>query len=125
MTQPERRKNPRFKVANLESLKGVIDRQSERERLVTLGAGGCGFYGAQPTGKLQADRRVFSTFQMEGVTATPIEVQGTIRYIQEIKIDSKPVWYYGVEFLPSQTALISPIIKELEKLCEAKKVELA
>jgi hypothetical protein len=112
----ERRRHNRFNVAKLEPLKARIDKIRDKERLVTFSKGGCGFFGTDNSWPLSPTKRVFCSFLFEGVMEEPLVIQGNIIYMNAVNVDGKKVVYYGVQFLPSQQAIVDPIVKKLEEL---------
>jgi len=122
----DRRKFPRFNVHRLNELKAKIDRHRTFEQVITLGIGGCGFYGTLESKHfLTPVKRVFSIFEFEGVTSQPVEIQGNLLYARDIQLNDEKIVFFGVEFIEAHQKLIEPIVQKLEALKEAGKVNLA
>ncbi len=121
----ENRQFPRYRVDELESLHAKIDKNSEGERLIMIGLGGCGFYGFQESPFLRPVRRVNSIIQMDGVLTEPVEIQGRLLYAQDLEIEGKKVIFYGIEFIPPHRPLIEPIIHKLDELLKEGQIKTA
>jgi hypothetical protein len=121
----ENRKFPRFKVAHFDKIKAKLDKHYRLETIVTLGLGGCGFYGIEGEPGIIPPRRVFSIFQMEGALDHPIEIQGNLVYAKPLKLQGKEIIFYGVEFLEIHRGLIKPIVDKLEELSQKGIIEAA
>lgn len=112
------RRFPRFKVAHFNKIRAKLDKHDQDHMIVTLGLGGCGFYGVENEASLTPPRRVFSIFEMEETLEKPLEIQGNLVYAKPIVVANKAVVFYGIEFIEAHRALIKPVIEKLEKLSE-------
>ena len=121
----ESRKFPRFKVANFEKIRAKLDKHDQDHMIVTIGLGGCGFYGIEEEASLIPPRRVFSRFEMDEILDEPLEIQGNLVYAKAIRVADKQVIFYGIEFIEAHRALIKPLIDKLEELLKKGVIEAA
>jgi len=115
-------------------LQARIDENCPHEKIVTLSKEGCGFVGKEENHKLylskeelsqEAKKRVFSTFKLEGIGTDEINIQGNLIYMQEVPLNGKKVYFYGVQFIDAHQALIEPILQHVAGLADQGKVKLA
>lgn len=113
----EKRAHPRFAVSGLHFLKARLDRSSSSEKILTLGEGGCGFFGYDKSWEKAPVKRVFSTFELvTPIKVGPVTVQGNIVYIKPMLVKGQQLYYFGIQFLPEEKARVLPLIEALENL---------
>lgn len=106
-------------------MKARIDRSSQLERILTLGAGGCGFVGFDRMWQKSDIKRVTSVFELSlSEKIGPITIQGTIVYIKPVKVDGRSLYYFGIQFM-QDVHRIQPVIDALEELTKTGEVTLA
>ncbi len=124
-TNKDSRRFCRYKVSDLPVLFSQVDRSRRDERIVTIGEGGCGFYGFDPTWPMNPAQRIYPRFQWLGDHPFgPLETQAKIIYVKPMILNEQKVFFYGLEFLPSYRSIIRPLIEELELLKSTGKVKV-
>jgi hypothetical protein len=121
----QRRKFARYKVSDLSSLAAIIDKGRDQEKIITLGQGGCGFYGFDPRWPFNPKKRIYCQLAFEDTAANFLTVESQIVYIKHVSNLGKPVVFYGVEFLPFERPRIKDLIDRLERLRAEGRVDLA
>jgi len=115
------RKFPRFNVSHYEGIGGDLGPYSN-EKLISLGQGGCGFYGLSEARNLIPPKRVYCRLYFPTASEEPMELQGNLIYVRPYNISTKLVYYYGIEFLQVFHGQIEPLIQQLERLAGEGKV---
>ena len=112
----EQRRFPRFDVAEHPTLRGYIDLDRTPERLVTIGLGGCGFYGetTEDIATLSEGKPITCTFECKGILSRPISVPGNVAYAYSQKSQNQNIVFCGVEFVEAHQDKVKPIIDSLQ-----------
>jgi hypothetical protein len=122
----DRRAHPRYAVSSLDFMKARLDRSSADEKILTLGAGGCGFVAFDRIWLKSEVKRVNSIFELTLPDRVgPISVQGNIVYVKPITLQGRPMYYIGIQFLPEDAHRIRPLIDVLEDLNKRNKINIA
>jgi hypothetical protein len=120
-TQENRRAFERYNVAHLKGLTGSITSVSLYSYLVSMAAGGCGFYSAR---KLKSPEPiVVCKFEWPDVFLDPIVVEGKILYSVPKELDDVTLFFTGIQFLEDQRFMTQLLIKQLEQMAEHGLVE--
>lgn len=107
-------------------MKARLDRSSSAEKIITIGAGGCGFASFDRTWQKAEIKRVVSVFALDlPEKIGPIRIQGNIIYVKPITIGGRPVYYVGIQFLPEDAHRIKPVIDVLQEMTKSGEVGLA
>lgn len=121
-----KRAHPRYAVSNLEFVKARLDRSSAEEKILTIGAGGCGFVGFDRSWRKADIKRVTSVFELNLPDRVgPITVQGNVVFIKPVTVNGRPMFYVGIQFLDEDAHRIRPVISALEELNKKGQVGLA
>lgn len=121
----QKRKFARYKVSDLSSLVALIDRGRDQEKIITLGQGGCGFYGFDKTWPFNPQKRIYCQIAFEDTAANFLTIESQIVYIRSVPTLGRDVVFYGIEFLPFEQPRIKGIIDRLERLRSEGRLELA
>lgn len=118
----EERRFPRYDVAQHPKLHGYIEEDDAPEQLITIGLGGCGFFGEneKSVSQLREGKQITCTFEMEGVLSRPVKVPGNVAYAYAKKSANHTVMFCGVEFDEAYQDKIKPIIRWIENERNAK-----
>jgi hypothetical protein len=121
----ERRRFPRYDVANLTTLTGQLQQDRKESNLVIMGAGGCGFFSSPTEEMLKDKSEVHCTFSCPPVLPAPVMVKGTVAYSQLVTMEKTKQVYYGIEFFPDEAARVAPLIKYLEDLAATGHIKVS
>lgn len=124
--EAQKREHPRYAVSNLRIMKARFDVSSSQEQILTIGLGGCGFVGFDKTWQKADNKRITSVFELNLPNKVgPVRIQGDIIYIKPVTIGGRSMYYFGVQFLPSDVARMKPVIDALDALTKKGAVKLA
>ncbi len=112
----EKRRWPRYDIAPIPSVKAVLHGSQVPTKLGTIGMGGCGFWADYEDPNLVIGQEVTCSIRFDGVVDKNLEIKGRIQYIRQPQNDVDSKSYYGIEFLAGYEAVLTPIIRYLEKL---------
>lgn len=119
MAHYDRREADRYLMLDIQDFEGRLDFLNKNFKLVSLGLGGCGFYGDELT-EISRPRKVTCEFRWHPQFSKAIRVKGSLIYCVPKNVIDKTIFYYGVEFSNSRS--VEPLIEELEEWAEAGKV---
>lgn len=121
-----RREHPRYTVSNCSFIKARLDRSSPHEKILTIGAGGCGFVAFDRTWERAEIKRVTSVFELYLPNKIgPILIQGKVVYTKPVNVNGRPMYYVGIQFMPEDAPRIQPVIAALEELSKKGQVPVA
>ncbi|MBN8553952.1 MAG: hypothetical protein J0L93_00740 [Deltaproteobacteria bacterium] len=110
-------------MSKLKGLKGSILGLETYSYLVSLGKGGCGFYGTRKLKPHDLKATIVCQFEWNDVFFEPIKVEGEIIYSEPKDLDHATLFYTGVRFNEDQQFLVELLIQELEQMAEHGVIE--
>jgi hypothetical protein len=108
----------RFNILDLPELKAKILGLSGTWQLVSMGEGGCGFYGSIKTPVKYLPKRARIKFEWETAFGRAFEVQAKLVYKVEKRLERHNVRYLGFAFDLKSMDEIFPLVNFLRELAE-------
>jgi hypothetical protein len=113
----EKRQYPRYRITSDLGLSFSVNQVEESLDLVSLGEGGCGFFGPIDHRSLSLGATIACEFDWpKSAQRLPLRVEGIVAY----SILQDNVSEYGIRFAESERKRLQPLIQRLEELMRSR-----
>lgn len=121
----DKRRFPRYDVSEYPEIKASTASGPMGERLMTISAGGAGFWAPSEDFNFKLGQKVAVTFQIEGVDRADIELRGEVLYIAPHPFESQIGRLYGIKFEAEAQGMVRERIDQLHLLYEEGRIKMA
>ncbi len=108
----DRRRHTRYDVSELWKLKSSLTPAPSACHLMTMSAGGCGFWSPDVQGDFGTTVKVTCHFTYEGMST--VEVKGDLLYRYPHPVNGQLGQFLGVKFDEASIELIRPVIEAID-----------